>query len=244
MRKLNITIVIGALVAVLGAALVLAYGRSVDRRIADGRETRPVLVAKEQLNRGTLAEGVSRSVELRQVPAAYVPAGALTDLGQVSGLELLGPVPQGGYLSAQQFGAQQGADVVRPGKGKVALAVGVGVTPGVARYVTSGSVVDVFVTYTSGRQAAGRTKLFHSGAKVLSVSVAPPTGQEQQDSQGSGANDAAGQVVAVLEVTPQEAERIVNATTLGSLYLALSADGQEHKTDEGAVPDDVVRDTA
>ena len=39
MRKLNVMIVAGLIVAVIGAAVVIAYGRSVDNRIADGRQT-------------------------------------------------------------------------------------------------------------------------------------------------------------------------------------------------------------
>lgn len=241
MRKLNITILVGALVALLGAALVFAYGRNVDARIAEGRETVGVLVAEAPLGRGTLAEAVGASVSLQQVPAAFVPEGALSDLGDVAGLELLGPVPVGGYLTQLQFGSSQGADVVRPAAGRVALAVGVGVTPGVARYVTDGSVIDLFVTYTSGSQAAQQTKLFLSGATVLSVQAAPPAGAEEGEA-APGAD--AGQVVAVLELTPAEAERVVNATTLGSLYLALSTAGEEHRTGGRVVPDTVVQNTA
>lgn len=243
MRKLNITILVGALVALLGAALVFSYGRNVDERIAEGRETVGVLVATEPLARGSIAETLGGSLALEQVPAAFVPEEALSDLGDVAGLELLGPVPVGGYLSRPQFGSSAGADVVRPEAGKVALAVGVGITPGVARYVTGGSVVDLFVTYTTGELAAQRTKLFLSGARVLSVQVAPPAGTDEDGEQVPG-TDAAGQVVTVLELTPAEAERVVNATTLGSLYLALSTEGEEHRTGDRTVPDTVVSGTS
>lgn len=238
MRKLNISIVIGALVAVLGAALVFAYGRSVDERIADGRRTVPVLVAAAALNKGTLAQDIGEGVAVKDVPQAYVPADALRDLASVQNLELLGPVPVGGQLSRGMFGSSQGADVVRPAKGSVALAISVGITPGVARYVSSGSIVDMFVTY-SGGAGAGRTKLFDSQVKVLSVTVAPPAGAAE----GEGGGQDAGQVLAVLEVVPDQAERIINATTLGSVYLALSTAGEEHKTGAGATPADVVATT-
>ena len=118
-------------------------------------------------------------------------------------------------------------------------------SPGVARFLQPGSFVDVFVTYdqlatasssTSGvtvqpvnRRASNRTKLFISGVKVLSVSVAPPTTAAGQQERPAGAFGTAGSttvttegVIAVLDVSPRDAERLVNATTLGQLYLALS----------------------
>ena len=36
MRKLNVSIVVGVIVAVLGAGIVVAYGQSVDKRAAGG----------------------------------------------------------------------------------------------------------------------------------------------------------------------------------------------------------------
>ena len=181
-------------------------------------------------------------MEVQEVPRAFLPVDALTQLNDVVGKELLGPVSPGGVLSVSQFGSRQGADVVRPAKGKVALALSVGITPGVARYVSAGSAVDVFVTYAGGgARAAGRTKLFHSGAKVLSITVAPPVAAAAQGGQAPAPVETSGQVVTVLEVTPVEAEKLVNAGTLGQLYLALSNAGEEHATPDGAVADDVVR---
>ena len=72
----------------------------------------------------------------------------------------------------------------------------------------------------------------------MSVSVAAADAESgDQPAEGGGA-----QVVAVLDLSPREAEQVVNAATLGSLYLALSSvDGTAEKhTTPGVTPQDVV----
>jgi Flp pilus assembly protein CpaB len=241
MRKLNLTVLIGILVAALGFVLVLAYGRSVDKRVAKGKETTAVLVARQTVAAGTTAADAASAVESQKVPRQYVAEGALTSLDEVKGQVLLGPVGRGGQLTRNSFGLPDRAGAVKPSQGHIALAVGVALTPGVAHYVTPGSSVDVFVTYPAATTSAvgGMTKLFATGVKVLSVSVAEANGSD--DKSGNTGAEAT-QVVAVLDVLPEDAEKIVNATTLGTLYLALSAtDGSAvGHTTPGTRPSDVV----
>lgn len=248
MRKLNIVILLGLVVALVGAGLVYVAGQRVEERVAEGKESVTVFVARNVLTEGTRGADLDTTdIEEQQVPRAFLPEGAVTDLADVSDKVLLGPVPKGAPLALAMFGQPTEAAAVRPTQGRLALAVGVDITPGVARYLTPGSVVDVFVTYPTGvgQRAAQRTKLFVSGVKVLSVSVAPPpAAREQEEEDGAAfAQDAERQVVAVLDLSPAQAEQVVNATTLGRLYLALSAvsgNGEQHRTPEGVSPDDVV----
>jgi Flp pilus assembly protein CpaB len=128
------------------------------------------------------------------------------------------------------------------------MAVEVGLSPGVARYIAVGSVVDVFVTYEPGSASDGnqisngRTKLFLSGAKVLAVDVAQPqaVSDDDQTQQAAAAQTVTNNVIAVLDVTPQDAERLVNAVSLGKLYLGLSTKDARHTTPTGVTPTDVV----
>lgn len=259
MRKLNTTILIGLLVAGLGFVLVFAYGSNVDDRVADGKATVEVLVATQPLAAGSTVSDLDGKVETRKVPKAFLTSDAVRTLDDVKGLVLLGPIPQEGQLSKASFGQARGAVAVQPSKGNIALAIGVDLTPGVARYITAGSTVDVFATYTSGSQtssanqgdqkdiAVKRTKLFVSNIKVMSVSVA----EVPDDNAGNDADQTTSQrqesiveVVAVLDVSPAQAEQIVNAQTLGQIYLGLNSidgtDGQNHKTPTGVTPEQVV----
>jgi Flp pilus assembly protein CpaB len=256
MRKLNATLLLGIAVAVLGFGLVLTYGRTVQKRIADGRETTKVLVASDNLVTGTPAASLvtGKSVALADVPAAYVADGVLTSLDSVQGRVLLGPVPKGTQLSEGLFGTPSTAASVQPAAGNVALAVEVGLSPGVARYLSVGSVVDVFVTYTgsgsggsAGASGAGddsqsseRTKLFLSGTTVLAISGADRSQAAGKEGEQASSSSSTGGVIVVLDLSPQDAERVVNAVSVGQLYLGLSAEGARHTTPTGATPDDVV----
>src|SRR4051794_32087591 len=247
MRKLNISIVVGVVVAVLGAGIVVAYGQSVDKRIANGKHPVAVLVADGDLDAGTPANDVAGRVHVDQVPSSYVADGALASAAALSDLPvgsvLAGPVPNGGQLTSSDFADAATAGHVRPAPGHVAVAVETDLSPGVARYLGVGSMVDVFATYHDVRNrkgkltvASGRTKLFASGVKVLAVSVAQDTADNGGSANSSVLMD---KVVALLDMSPSDAEKIVNATTLGDIYLADTATGG-HRTPTGAVPTDVV----
>lgn len=258
MRKLNTTILIGLLVAGLGFVLVFAYGNNVDDRVADGKATVDVLVATEALASGTTAGDLKDKVEKRAIPNEYLAQDVIKDLEEVKGLVLLGPIPADGQLTKAQFGQARDAGAVKPTKGNVALAIGVDITPGVARYITAGSTVDVFATYTAGSNtsntqqgsterdiAVKRTKLFASNIKVMSVTVAEVPDDNADNNKDSTQTPAETvvEVVAVLDVSPAEAEQIVNAQTLGEIYLALNSidgTGEKHKTPTGVTPEQVV----
>lgn len=257
MRKLNTTILIGLLVAALGFVLTFAYLNDYDDRVADGKATVDVLVAMEQLTSGATPGDLEGKVEVKKIPSEYVAEDAIKDLDEVDGLVLLGPIAKDGQLTAAQFGQARDAGAIKPSDGKIALAIGVDLTPGVARYITAGATVDVFATYNTGSGAATsqasaqrdiavkRTKLFVSNVKVLSVSVAEVPDDNADNNEDNVTSTAAStvEVVAVLDVTPAQAEQLVNAQTLGELYLALNSvdgKGKEHKTPTGVTPETVV----
>ncbi len=244
MRRLNFTIALGLVAAIIGALLVFAYGSNVQDKIAEGKETVPVLVATGAIEAGATADELADLTTLKDIPREYVASGALRDLGSIEGLVLSGPVAMDAQLTAAQFVAPQSISSLTPEDGQIAVAVQVGLSPGVARYLAPGSVVDVFVTYETisggsdaaqGQKATNRTKLFLTGVRILAVSVAAA-----QTEDGAGATTLQNEVIAVLEVGPAQAERLVNASTLGNLYLGLSNEGEEHTTSDGVTPDDVV----
>jgi Flp pilus assembly protein CpaB len=251
MRKLNASIVIGIIVAIIGAISVVAYGRNVDRRLSSGKQPTAVLVADSTLAAGSTVDDVRGHVHVTQVPAAFVVADALHALTDIPASQVLtSVVVKGGQLSRASFGDPATVGRLSPAAGHVALAVETDLSPGVARYLSPGQLVDVFVTYhdvmsDGGKHsfASSRTKLFVSGAKVLAVSVAQShTTKTSHSTFGSTTDQAQPQdkVVAVLDLRPADAERLVNADILGSIYLAYTATGGDH-TSTGVTPDDVVR---
>ncbi|HVT21309.1 MAG TPA: RcpC/CpaB family pilus assembly protein [Mycobacteriales bacterium] len=248
MRKLNITVLVGIVVALVGAALVFVYGHNVDNKISDGKRTVAVLVADEFLGAGMSAGDVASHVHVAQIPSAYVVKNAIAatsslSSAQASSAVLSGAVPEGGQLSYNDFVAAGKSGQLAPSKGHVAMAVQTALSAGVARYLQPGQLVDAFVTYSTGGSGSGssttasRTKLFASGVKVLSVSIAPT---DSSDNNSDGTSAPNGSVIVLLDLSPVNAEKVVNAVTLGQIYLAYTTNAHD-KTPTGATPDSVVR---
>jgi Flp pilus assembly protein CpaB len=249
MRKLNVTVIVGIVVALIGAGLVFVYGHNVDNKISDGKHTVDVLVADQVLGSGMSAGDVVSHVHVAQIPSAYVVKNAiaatssLTATGASSAV-LVGSVPQGGQLSYNDFANAATAGRLAPSKGNVALSIETPVSSGVARYLQPGQMVDVFATYagggSSGSNSGGQeTKLFASGVKVLSVSIADPTttdGSNSSDNSDASTSTPSGSVVVLLDVSPRNAQKVVNAVTAGSVYLAYttSATDKTPQTDSSS----------
>ncbi|HWA66403.1 MAG TPA: RcpC/CpaB family pilus assembly protein [Mycobacteriales bacterium] len=230
MRKLNVTIVVGVVVALIGAGLVFFYGHNVDNKISDGKHTVSVLVADEALGTGMTAGDVVSHVHVAQIPDAYVVKNAIAATSSLtaSGAQnavLVGEVPEGGQLSYNDFANAADASHLAPSKGNVALSVETPISSGVARYLQPGQLVDVFATYSStGNQA---TKLFVSGVKVLSVTVADPSTDSNNNDDESAT--PTGSVVVLLDLSPRDAQKVVNAVSAGTIYLAYTT-GTHDKT--------------
>jgi Flp pilus assembly protein CpaB len=252
MRKLNITVIVGIVVALIGAGLVFVYGHNVDNKISDGKRTVDVLVADQALGAGMTASDVVSHVHVAKIPAAYVVKGAISATSalsspQASSAILVGSVPQGGQLSVNNFGTSASSGRLAPSKGNIALSIETPLSSGVARYLQPGQMVDVFVTYgggsgsgSSSNNNGSRTKLFASGVKVLSVSVAAPTADGTSNNTTGGDSAPDGSVIVLLDLSPVNAEKVVNAVTLGQIYLAYTTNTHD-KTPAGATPDDVLR---
>jgi pilus assembly protein CpaB len=222
MRKLNISVLVGIIVALVGATLVFVYGRHVNDKISSGKATMSVLVANDAIPAGTSAGDVASHVHVAQIPSAYVVSGAITTMTQLTSTQAANyvttaAIAKGGQLSATDFAQGASAGIVQPSKGNVAIAVTLPINAGVARYLQPNQLVDVFVTYSA--QGGSQTKLFASGVKVLSVSIA--------DSKGSSSNDSSpsGGVVVLLDASPLVAQKIVNAVSVGTPYLAYAPTG-------------------
>lgn len=230
MRKLNVTIIVGIVVAIIGAGLVFYYGHNVDNKISDGKRTVSVLVADQVLGTGMSAGDVVSHVHVAQIPDAYVVKNAIAATSSLtangaSSAVLVGSVPEGGQLSYNDFASASTASHLAPSKGNVALSVETPISSGVARYLQPGQMVDVFATYSSGSNG-NSTKLFVSGVKVLSVTIADPTTDSSNNNDASSSTPS-GSVVVLLDLSPRDAQKVVNAVSAGNIYLAYTTNAHD-----------------
>jgi pilus assembly protein CpaB len=194
--------VVACLAAALAAALVAGYGSTVARGYGPLR--RVVVVSSSLPPRRPIGpRQVASSMEVRRVPARFVPAGALALPGDALGLVPRGPLPAGSYLVAAQLRPPGHDNRARPGligdRRPVEITVsGVSALLAAGR-PRAGARVDVVVTSEPSGPGPGRT--YVAAARVPLIALGPGP-----DGPGPG-----GTAAATLGLTKRQALRLIAA---------------------------------
>lgn len=198
----------------LGFAVAAALAAATAAMVADGYsssvaggygELRAVVVASAALPRGVRIdpEAAAGAMEVRRVPARFVPAGALRDPAEALGLAPAAPIPAGSYVLAAQLRPPRaaGGPGARLGGGRRPVEIAVSGTEalGAAGARPGAAKVDVVVTTEPGGSGPGRT--YVAAAAVPLLGFGP----------GAEAAGAPGTATAVLGLTRAQALRLIAA---------------------------------
>ncbi len=207
---------VGALIAAIAAgAIADGYGESVARGYG---ALRPVVVAAAQLPAGqALAPTVAeRDLEVRQVPARFVPAGALRDPAEALGLEPAAAIPSGAYLLAGQLRpprTESPGPRLAAGRRPVQIAVSGVEALALGGASPIGSRVDVVVTTEPGDGGAGNTYVAAAAVPLLGLG-------------GSPESDATGTAEATLGLTRPQALRLIAAESFARQVTVMPRGGR------------------
>lgn len=200
-RRRSLGFLVAALLAaVIAAAIADGYGARVSQGYG---ELRTVVVATETLERGRAIdpERAAEALELRRVPARFVPPAALVSPAAAVGLVPTAPVPAGSYLLDAQLRPPRSSAGV-PGLGRGRQPVEIAVSGAGALLVggaPAGARVDVVVTAEPSGSGPGRTYVAAAAVPLLGLA---PAGE------GGAAEGAA---VATLGLTRAQALRLIAA---------------------------------
>lgn len=192
-------------------AALIAYQR-VQKPVATGPDSQPVLVAAFDIEYGAKIE--AEMVKLVAWPVASVPEGALTSpadaIGKVANQTIGRGEPVTSRRAVESLGGSSLASLIAPNMR--ALTVRVNDVIGVAGFLLPGNRVDVLSTPAQrGPDQRPKTRTLLQNIKVLAV-----------DQQARTAKDDPIVVRAVtVEVDPRQAEIIVQATEEGTVQLVL-----------------------
>lgn len=236
MRTKIIILVVAVALGLLSAFFVARYLSDARAEILAQAEPVRVLVAARDIAAGTTAAEITRGnyVEEREIPRQYVADGAISSLGSIEGKVLAVPLTRGEQLTAARFRIPEdvGLAYAIP-EGYVAVSVPDNPARGVSGFVKPGDYVMVITSFEpEGGLEDAITKTLIKKARVLatgtetSQTVTPATQQEQQQggllNRASGAAGSGVQTL-TLAVTPVDAERLVFAQEVGSVWYALIA---------------------
>ena len=169
---------------------------------------RPVVVASAQLpaRRRLGRDEVSKALEVRRVPSAFVPADALSDPDQALGRRPAIDVPPGGYVLASELAAPS-AHEDGPADSLPDRRSPVEITVHGAEAVGGSRRVDVVITTDTGPAGgAGRTYVAARSVRLLGLRPAADDGSEDPVSPVPG--QAA---VATLALTRRQALALIHA---------------------------------
>ncbi len=226
MRIRNIILIVFALIAALGTALIVRNFSQAQRGQAMAEavptaSTMNVLVAARELATGTLLR--PSDLDWQAWPQDAVAESYLS-AGEAKPDDFIGAVVR------QRIAAREPiteARVVRPGDrgflaailkpGMRAVSVPVNATSGIAGFVFPGDRVDVILSHTIVREAGDERRPLKASETVLEDVRVLAVDQRVDDQESTPVVAK----TATLEVTPKQAEAIATLTDMGRLSLSL-----------------------
>lgn len=193
---------------VAGVAAVILAARWVGQQAAEN--TTAVVVAARDLDLGAPLTAIM--LQQTPWPSGAVPAGAFTDLKKLEGRVTRAPIFKGEPILEPKL-AQEGTkggltSIIQ--NGKRAISVKVNEVVGVAGFALPGSFVDVMVNTTDSKNKSVSKIVLQ---RILVLAVAQEANRDETKPKVVSA--------VTLEVTPEEAEKIDLARSIGALSLVL-----------------------
>lgn len=237
MGRRIVAIFAAAVVALVGVVAVLMYAKGADDRAVASQDPSSVYVVKSVVPAGTtLKDSVQSGLIVKtSVAAKGVPLGALTGVnGSNGGLFALSDIQPGEYVLADRFGTKPvGQKAIDVPAGQVAVSIALADPARVGTFLTPGSKVVLFDTYTPTETAvkdgADATKLSQQTRVLLDdvlviamgeASLTPTQAPSNGEDDASGAAPVRGALMTVA-VSPADASRLVHGIQTGNLYAAL-----------------------
>jgi pilus assembly protein CpaB len=212
MKAKGVVFLFVALLAGL-AAVVLGTRWLQAKSMGDG--SRIVVAAVELQLGGRITREAIRLVEW---PAGSVPAGAFTDLAALDGRVAISGIQPGEPVLESRLapvGTKGGLSAVVP-EGKRAITVRVNDVVGVAGFALPGNYVDIMVnTEAAGADRSNEDRMISKIVleRILVLAVAQEANRDETKPKVVNA--------VTLEVTPEQAERLDLARSVGNLSLVL-----------------------
>ena len=249
MGRRIVAIFAAAVVALLGVVAVLMYAKGADDRAIASQDPSSVYVVKSVVPAGTtLKDSVQSGLIVKtSVASKGVPLGALQGVtGSNGGLYALSDIQPGEYVLADRFGTKPvGTKAIDVPAGQVAVSIALADPARVGTFLTPGSKVVLFDTYTPTETAvkdgadatklSQQTRVLLDDVLVIAMGEASLTPTQAPTNAGEDSADSApvrGALMTVA-VSPADATRLVHGIQTGNLYAALR--GTDPKIDLGKV---------
>lgn len=232
MDRRKLLLVVAAVIAVLGVALVFVYAKGADKRAADKFDTVEVLVATQKISPGESFDDALESgkFELADVAQAQLLDGADDESDEFEGKLALTTLYPGEQIVPAKFGGAldiEAAATLPIPEGRIAISILVNDDGRVAKFLAPGAQIAIIFTdvdHTTQEPTISRVLL--QRVTLLAAGSASTLNGDTKDTSAEDAPDAANedeiQQLLTLAVTQRQAEQLRFGEKDGELTAALT----------------------
>jgi pilus assembly protein CpaB len=227
MGRRTVLLVVAALIAALGSALVFVYVHGADTRAEADQQPMQVLKAVSQIEAGeTLAAAqAAGKVQLGTVPKKQLLTGAVNSTAGLGSEVALSTIFPNEQIVTAKFGALGNQETLRIPDGNIAISVNLSDTGRVAGFVTPGAEVAIFASTTEkgakGANDVDLSRLLLAKVPVIAVGATTTIAKTTTDAAGAQTTEQLPKTLFTLSVNQQQAEKVMYASTHGELTFAL-----------------------
>ena len=250
MARRSVLLLVAALIALAGTAMIVLYVQGIDARATKDQELVEVLVATETIDLGesVAAAQDAGKIEKAEVRRADLVDGSLSSTTSIADDVAIGTIYPGEQLIAKKFGTLGDTESLVIPDDKMAVSVELTDFERVAGFVNPGNEVAVFATaldpvalLPDGKEQklGSVTRIVLVRAPVLGVGTTSVTSRTTQDEEGETATEEVARTILTIAVTQEEAEKLIQADRTSELNFALLTEDSKVSDGIGAKLGDV-----
>ncbi len=223
MDRRKVLLIVAALIAALGTAVVFLYVRGADSRANLKFSGKQVLVANAAISPGESLK-VAKStgkIESKTVTAGSLVPGYVTDLAAIPDVDVaLTTIYPGEQILRNKFGSGASSSGLTIAKSKIAVSVNLTDPQRVAGFVNPGDHVAIFLTNEVG------TRLLLPNADVIAVGTTTVVSTTTTSKSGAQTTEQLPRTLFTLSVSQADAEKLIYPSETQQWKLTFGLRGQ------------------
>ncbi|QLQ10394.1 MAG: Flp pilus assembly protein CpaB [Nocardioidaceae bacterium] len=233
MGRRTILLIVAALIAVLGSAMVFIYVKGADNRAIQGQAPVKVLKATAAIEPGETAKDAMASgkLKLEDVPQAQVLVGAMNSVANIGSSVALSTIYPGEQIISTKFGSPgDQSSLTMPNPKELAVSMSLSDTGRVAGFVSPGNDVAVFATCDETDSEGSKTYTLFSKVPVIAVGATTITNTTVTDQSGTSTTEQLPKTLFTLSLNQEDAQKLIQAASSCELAYGLLSKTSQVKT--------------
>ena len=250
MARRSVLLLVAALIALAGTAMIVLYVQGIDARATKDQELVEALVATSTIETGESVADAQEAgkIEKAEVRRADLVEGSLSSTSSISDLVALGTIYPGEQLIAKKFGSLGDTQSLVIPDGKMAVSVELTDFERVAGFVNPGNEVAIFATPQDlvallpddkEKKLGDYTRILLTRVPVIGVGTTSVTSRTTKTEDGEQVAEEVARTILTLAVDQDEAEKLIQADRNSDLTFALLTDESKVADNPGVRPGDL-----